>query len=102
MFARHENTSPRIIAVKKGMIIIFTNSLLATSSQTKCSIMNFNQVLAQLNELRIWEDIHTAWEVLSVLAVVGYWAWPKIRQWITPDPPPPANPVAGDLVDLDV
>ena len=40
------------------------------------------------------------WETFQVLLVVGYWAWPRIRAWITPDPPPPANPVAGDLVDL--
>ena len=64
--------------------------------------MNFNQVLDSIAELRTWEGLHIAWEALQVLAVVGYWAWPRIQQWITPDPPPPANPVAGHLVDLDV
>ena len=42
------------------------------------------------------------WETFQVLLVVGYWAWPRIQAWITPDPPPPADPEAGDMVDLDV
>ena len=65
-------------------------------------MMNFNDIINSINELRTWEGAHIAWETFQVLLVVGYWAWPRIPAWITPDPPPPANPVAGDLVDLDV
>ena len=67
-----------MIAVQKGMIIIFTMSLLASSSP-KCSdilIMNFQEVLDSIAELRTWEGAHIAWETFQVLLVVGYWAWP--------------------------
>ena len=59
-----------MIAVQKSMIIIFTISLLATSSQTKCSDNEFHQVLDSIAELRTWEGLHIAWEALQVLAVV--------------------------------
>ena len=54
-----------MIAVQKSMIIIFTMSLLASSSP-KCSdilIMNFQEVLDSIAELRTWEGAHIAWDL---------------------------------------
>ena len=58
-----------MIAVQKGMIIIFTMSLLASSSP-KCSdilIMNFQEVLDSIAELRTWEGARIVWDLGDIL-----------------------------------